>query len=61
MRNNKINKDKKGNRLSVLKDIHDKYVYARIAAPHMYEDTKMCEDMNKVCIYVYEIEPQYYI
>ena len=50
------NKGKNGTRLSALKKIKDKYSYENITFLVSYEDITIFEDMNKVCIFVYEIE-----
>ncbi|MFM7982811.1 MAG: hypothetical protein ACKPKO_26155, partial [Candidatus Fonsibacter sp.] len=39
-----------------LKKINDKYSYDDISFPVSYEDISKFEEMNEVCIFVYEID-----
>ncbi|MFM7977723.1 MAG: hypothetical protein ACKPKO_00265, partial [Candidatus Fonsibacter sp.] len=50
------NKGKHDTRLSALKKINDKYSFEDITFLVSYEDITLFEDMNKVCLSVYEIE-----
>ena len=49
-------KGKNDTRLSALNKINDKYSYDDISFPVRYEDISKFEDMNEVCIFVYEID-----
>jgi len=49
-------KGKNDTRLSALKNINDKYSYEDITFLVSYEDITLFADMNKVFIFVYEIE-----
>jgi hypothetical protein len=54
-----INQNKKNSdRITVLRQITDKYDYSGLEYPVSLDGIKHFEELNKVCIYVYEVDEE---
>ena len=49
---------KNSDRITVLRQIQDKYDYSGIEFPVSLSNIKQFEENNKVCVYVYEIDEE---
>ena len=56
MRYHQSKKDKHDNRVSVLKKVQDNFNYTGIEYPVSFDDITKFEDLNRVSIFIYEIE-----
>ena len=56
MRYHQTERKKNDHRLTVLKKVVDKYDYSDMSFPASYEDIEKFEEINQVCIFVYELD-----
>ena len=55
MRYHQSDKNKNDHRITALNKIKDKFDYGNLSFPLSLDDIKEFENINKICVYVYEV------